>query len=69
MVFGAELSEEEAADEYEAVVIPIYEELVVDCLGKIMNDPDASQPDLARTYGELMVRHIPLAAVVPLGLT
>eukprot|EP00752_Nemacystus_decipiens_P017831 g15987.t1 len=50
-----ELSEDEAADEYEAVVIPIYEELVVDCLGKIMNDPDASQPDLARTYGELMM--------------
>ncbi|CAM9350904.1 unnamed protein product, partial [Scytosiphon promiscuus] len=48
------LSEEESTEEYESVVTPIYEELVVDCLDKIMNDPDASQSDLARTYGELM---------------
>lgn len=52
----AELSEEDATTEYESVVNPIYEELVVDCLGKIMNEPDTSKPDLARTYGELMVR-------------
>ncbi|CAM9923832.1 unnamed protein product, partial [Hapterophycus canaliculatus] len=49
------LLEEEATAEYESVVTPIYEELVVDCLDKIMNDPDASQSDLARTYGELMM--------------
>ncbi|CAM9178612.1 unnamed protein product [Pylaiella littoralis] len=50
-----ELSEEEATEEYESVIMPIYEELVVDCLGKIMNDLDASQSDLARAYGELMM--------------
>ncbi|CBJ30096.1 IAP100 protein [Ectocarpus siliculosus] len=50
-----ELSEEDATAEYESVVNPIYEELVVECLGKIMNEPETSKPDLARTYGELMM--------------
>lgn len=54
---AAELSDEEATEEYESVIIPIYEELVIDCLYKIMSDPEAwSRPDLARIYGELMVR-------------
>ena len=48
----AELSDEEALEEYEAVVIPIYEELLVGCLSNIMGD--ASPSDLARTYGQLM---------------
>lgn len=48
----AELSEEDAVDEYESVVIPIYEELLVGCLTNIMSD--VSNSDLARTYGQLM---------------
>lgn len=51
------LTEEEATEEYEAVVTPIYEELLVGCLANIMSD--ASQGDLARTYGELMVSLYP----------
>lgn len=39
-------------DEYESVVIPIYEELLVACLTNIMSD--VSNSDLARTYGQLM---------------
>ena len=38
--------------EYESVVIPIYEELLVGCLTNIMSD--VSNSDLARTYGQLM---------------
>lgn len=45
---------DEARDEYEAVVLPIYEELLVECLSNLLTDGPPS--DLARTQGELMVR-------------
>lgn len=47
------MSEEDAIEEYEAVVLPMYQEMLVGCLSNLM--VDASQSELARTYGELMV--------------
>lgn len=47
------MSDEEATEEYESVVIPIYQALLVGCLSDIMGD--ASPSELARAYGQLMV--------------